>query len=328
MRKALVVGIDFYRNIVSLHGCVNDARSVAAVLARHGDEQALKNFEVTSLLSTGSATAVTRGQLKSAIERLFADDSEIALLYFAGHGYIDKSGGYLCCADSTAGDDGLPLSLVMALASRSRALNKVVVLDSCHSGVAGTHALHDGWSELSEEITILCASTPEQYATEENGSGVFTNLFVDALQGAAANLVGEITPGAIYAHIDQSLGGWAEQRPMFKTNVKRFVSLRRVHPPLLVSELRRITEFFSAPGCEFPLDPSFEPERCGNGDAHLPPPVPRNTSRFAILQKFNRVNLVVPVDAPHMWHAAMQSKSCRLTLLGEHYRRLVDAGRV
>jgi hypothetical protein len=32
------------------------------------------------------------------------------------------------------------------------------------------------------------------------------------------------------------------------------------------------------------------------------------------------------VGAPHMWHAAMQSKSCQLTVLGEHYRKLVANG--
>jgi hypothetical protein len=45
--------------------------------------------------------------------------------------------------------------------------------------------------------------------------------------------------------------------------------------------------------------------------------------QFAILQKYNRMNLVVPVSAPHMWHAAMESKACKLPVLGEHYRRLV-----
>ena len=60
----------------------------------------------------------------------------------------------------------------------------------------------------------------------------------------------------------------------------------------------------------------------------MPPPEPEKTRIFAILQKYNRLNLVVPVDAPHMWHAAMEGKSCKLTALGEHYRRLVDKGRV
>ena len=54
---------------------------------------------------------------------------------------------------------------------------------------------------------------------------------------AAANLVGDITPGSVYAHIDQSLGPWA-QRPVFKTNVKTFVSLRQTGPPIALADLQ------------------------------------------------------------------------------------------
>ena len=61
-------------------------------------------------------------------------------------------------------------------------------------------------------------------------------------------------------------------------------------------------------------------------DESVPGPNPEKNVMFAILQKYNRVNLVVPNGAPHMWHAAMQSKSVRLTVLGEHYRRLADGG--
>ncbi len=59
----------------------------------------------------------------------------------------------------------------------------------------------------------------------------------------------------------------------------------------------------------------------------LPAPDPVNTAKFAILQKYNRVNLVVPSGAPHMWHAAMGNKSCKLTALGEHYRSLREKKR-
>jgi hypothetical protein len=44
MRKALVVGIDYYDSIVPLFGCVNDAHSVKAVLERNSDGTV--NFEV------------------------------------------------------------------------------------------------------------------------------------------------------------------------------------------------------------------------------------------------------------------------------------------
>ena len=263
--------------------------------------------------------------LKDLVTDLFKGKSDIALFYFAGHGHIETTGGYLCTSECSRGDEGLALGEVLQLAHVSQARNKVIVLDSCHSGIAGANPIAQQFAELSDGMAILTASTEEQYANENNGIGVFTTLFVDALQGAAGNLVGDVTPGGVYAHIDQSLGPW-QQRPVFKTNVQTFVSLRKVQPPLPLEDLRRLAEFFPTPGFEFQLDPSFEPEPTGRPVGAVPPK-PNNTVRFAVLQKYNRVNLVVPVGAskPNMWHAAIESKACKLTVLGEHYRRLVAA---
>jgi len=325
MRRALIVGIDYYQNITPLYGCVNDAHSVKAVLERHASGSI--NFDVKILTATGPQQLVERPVLRDAIEKLFTDgEPSVALLYFAGHGYIESTGGFLCCSDTKQGHDGLSLGEIIAFANKSKAKNKVIILDSCHSGVAGSSAIDRNFSEICEGMTILTASSAEQYASENNGSGVFTTLLVDALNGSACNLVGEVTPGSVYAHIDQSLGAW-EQRPIFKTNVKSFVSLRQVQPPIALAELQRLAEFFPTSGYIFALDPSFEPKR-NEGEELLPLPDPDNTSKFAILQRMNRVNLVVPVDAEHMYYAAMESKACRLTVLGEHYRSLVARKRI
>lgn len=324
MRKALVIGINYYAHSQPLFGCVDDAHSVKAILERHGDGSV--NFDVQLFTGTGPSDVVSRSNLKDYIERLFSDDSEIALFYFAGHGHIEATGGYLLASDSQRGDEGVSLTSLLTLANDSKAKNKIIVLDSCHSGIAGTPPDSGQNAVLSEGITILTASTKDQYATEENGRGVFTTLFVDALSGVAANLVGDISPGGVYAYIDQSLGAW-EQRPVFKTNVKSFVSLRKVQPTIQLVDLQRIVEFFPNRGFQYSLDPSFEPELKGRSDG-MPEPNPENTRKFAILQKYNRVNLVVPVGAPHMWHAAMESKSCKLTVLGEHYRQLVAKRRI
>jgi hypothetical protein len=328
MRKALIVGIDYYEFIGSLSGCVNDAHSVKAVVERHAD--GTLNFTAPQILtSTSAAQIVQKRDLKEAVRQLFMDDAEIALFYFAGHGYIEETGGFLCASDCEIGDDGLALSEVMTLANTSKAKNRVIILDSCHSGVAGNNAIMSGMAEISNGVTILTASTESQYAVETpgRGAGVFTSLLVDALNGAAANLVGDITPGSVYAHIDQSLGPWA-QRPVFKTNVKAFVALRRAEPPIDLSNLQALTRYFLAPDYKLRLDPSFEPERSSDQleDPSIPPPHPANTATFKVLQNYARVNLVRPVDAPHMWHAAIQSKWCELTVLGQHYWSLVDKG--
>ena len=329
MRKALVVGINYYSHCAALFGCVNDAYGVKNVLERNSDGTV--NFGVKLLSGTGPTDIITRSELREQIQELFAGENETALFYFSGHGHIEATGGYLLASDSKAGDEGIPLSDVLTFAHQSRVRNRIIVLDSCHSGIAAAKPSAPANAELTEGLTILTASAADQYATEENGAGVFTTLFIDALNGAAGNLVGDVTPGSIYAHIDQSLGPW-DQRPVFKTNVKSFVSLRKVQPPISLTDIQRITEFFPVPGFVFPLDPSFEPERENQNPAtpnlSIPSPNPENTIKFAILQKYYRVNLVVPVDAPHMWHAAMGSKACKLTVLGEHYRRLVERKRI
>jgi len=328
MRKALIVGIDHYDHIGSLSGCVNDAHSVKSVLERHADGTV--NFATPKIMTgTSSADRVDKADLKDAVRELFAGDSEIALFYFAGHGYVEDTGGFLCGTECQTGDDGLALAEVMTLAGKSAAKNKVIVLDSCHSGIAGSRPEAQAIAEIKEGMTILTASTAEQYAMEVpgGGAGVFTSLFVDALGGGAANLVGDVTPGSVYAHIDQSLGPWA-QRPVFKTNVKTFVSLRKAAAPIPLADLQSLATHFPTPDYEFPLDPSYEPERSPEqlADPSIPRPDPQKNAVFAVLQKYVKVNLVRPAGAPHMWHAAMQSKSCELTVLGQHYRHLVASG--
>lgn len=325
-RKALIVGINYYDNVNHLFGCVNDAHEVKAVLERN--DGGTINFDCKLLTGVGSNEKVTKNELKDKVVELFKTEVGVALFYFSGHGYIETTGGYLLASDSSRGDDGLSLQEVLVCANKSPAKNKIIILDSCHSGIAGNSSTDQEHATLAEGVTVLTASTEEQYATEENGRGLFTSLLVDALNGSAANLLGDISPGSIYAHIDQSLGQW-EQRPVFKTNVKEFVSLRKTTPPISIEDLHRLTEFFSSPGYEFPLDPSFEPEIKGR-DSGMHLPIPENTEKFAILQKYNRLNLLIPINASkaNMWNAAMESKACKLTALGEHYRRLVEKNRI
>lgn len=324
MKIALIIGINHYPHGGDLYGCVNDAYSVKGILERNFDGSV--NFDCRLLTASNSKESLERGELKDAMAKLFSTKAEVALLYFAGHGHIETTGGYLLGSDAKRGDDGVSLNDILVLANNSPATNKVIILDSCHSGIAGNAPNIQDSALISEGITILTASTSDQYASEINGSGVFTTLLVDALSGSASNILGDITPGSVYAHIDQSLGAW-EQRPIFKTNVRNFISLRKAAPSIELEDLRMIKDLFPTAGFEFKLDPTYEPELKGR-DQGMPDPIEQNTKTFSILQKYNRLNLLKPVDAPHMWNAAMESKSCKLTALGEHYRKLAANNRI
>ena len=223
MRKALCVGIDSYAKVPDLHGCVNDANGVKAALERNGD--GTLNFDTRLMCATSEASYITRADLKDAIQELFESDSELAVLYYAGHGSFDSLGGYLCTSEVERVDDGLSLNDVMGIVAQSKAQNKVVILDSCHSGFAASSTEMQNYSILHNGTTVLAACDEHQYSSEENGHGVFTSLLIEAIYGGAMNLLGEVSPGSIYSYIDRSLGAW-EQRPVFKANIKNFVSLR------------------------------------------------------------------------------------------------------
>jgi len=325
MRRALVVGINDYPG-AQLLGCVNDANSIASVLETHSDGS--PNFSVKLITKPGAE--ITRSSLKEAVESLFAGECDIALLYFSGHGVITSTGGYVVTPDYKKYDEGISMHDILTLANKSKAKDKVILLDCCHSGAFGTPTISDSnVAQIAEGISVLTASRDSESAMEINGSGVFTSLVVHALQGGASDLRGHITPGGIYSYVDQALGAW-DQRPIFKTNVTRFTSLRTITPPVSLATLRRICEYFPNPEDEHKLDPSYEFTNSKSIENPVIEPYanPENVLIFKDLQKFESVGLVTPVDEEHMYFAAMNSKSCRLTALGYQYWRLVKEKKI
>lgn len=317
MRKALCVGIDSYEHINDLQGCVNDANAVKAALERDGN--GTLNFHVKIMCATSEKSYITRTELKDAVEELFDGDYEIAVFYFAGHGALDSIGGYLCTSEVSRPDEGVSLDDIMRFVEKSKIKNKVIILDSCCSGAVAKWSPMSNYSVLYDGTTILAACGDRQYSAETDGKGVFTSLLVEALYGGAMNLLGEVSPGSIYSYIDRALGGW-EQRPIFKANIDGFVSLRKNAPPIAIDELRKIIEIFENPYDEYALDSTYEPDKEPLEDKTVNK---EHEAIFALLQKYVKLNLVIPVGEEHMYYAAIRSKSCKLTALGQHYWNLV-----
>lgn len=317
MRKALVVGINSYPQN-PLSGCVNDANDISKLLERHENRD--KNFSVKKMTDIK-----TKGELKSLIIDCFSGNDDIALFYFSGHGYIDSIGGYLVTPDYSKYDWGVSMQEILTIANDSNCKNRIVILDCCHSGFLGSiNTSGQSTSTISEGVTILTASLPAESAMEKNGHGVFTSLLIDALSGGASDITGHITPGGIYSYIDKSLGPW-EQRPVFKTNITRFLPLRDVKPQVSMDIIRKLTSYFSDVNSNFKLDPSFEPTNSPIVEHKIVEPLAddENIKIFYDLQKMEGVGLIVPCEEEHMYFAAMNSKACKLTSVGKHYWRLV-----
>ena len=316
VRKALVVGIDDYPGN-SLNGCCNDSAALKSLLERNGNGN--PNFDVWQVNNVKS-----KAELRTCIERCFSGNADVALFYYSGHGHIDAIGGYLVTPDYSPGDPGVSLADVLTIANNSECKERIIILDSCYSGFMGNVN-----TAGQDTATILTASRSTEPSMEIDGHGVFTSLLIEALKGGAADITGRITAGGIYSYVDKALGPW-DQRPIFKTNVARFTSIRDVNPQVGIGTIRKLCEYFPSQDARMELNPSFEPTNSPDDKHEVIEPyaVPANTEIFADLQKLEGIGLVVPTDEEHMYYAAMRSKGCCLTPMGKQYWRLVKENKI
>lgn len=327
MRKALAIGINDYKN-TPLSGCVSDAERVHSLLWRNDDHQ----LNVQSRLWTAPASQagmakgppfpleITRSSLRKVLEEFFEGTGELAIFFFAGHGYLNKKfGGYLVTQDAVARDEGVAMLDLLTLANKSKIKEIVIILDCCYSGAMAQDRDAEGISNLREGVTILSASGPTEVSREEGGHGVFSNLVCDAMEGGAADVQGKVSVANIYAYADEALGAF-EQRPFFKSSISKLATLRRCQPAVPLEVLQLLPVYFPTPLYVYPLDPSYEPEAEPKHEEH--------EKIFGHLQNLRDARLVVPVGEKHLYHAAMHSKACKLTPLGRSYWRLAHEAKL
>lgn len=315
MRRALIIGIDEYRS-APLQGCVNDANRLEQVLSRHHDNRL--NFDCELL--TSPPKNITRGILRRAISNLFLHSAEVAFLHFSGHGTISGLGGYLVTPDAEEFDVGVSMTEILGMANDSPVAEIFITLDCCHSGAFGVvPQLSNEKAILAEGVSVITASRAGQESVEEGGGGLFTTLLVEALEGGAAGILGDVTAAGIYAYVDNALGAW-DQRPLFKSNVSKFIRIRDAAPKIDLGILQKLEQIFPLPAEDFQLGPEYEPEvEPHDSDKEL---------LFQNLIKLRHAGLVEPIGEEHMYHAAMNSKCCRLTNLGRYYWRLVHEKKI
>jgi hypothetical protein len=125
---ALVIGNNDYQDLTNLRSAVNDAKVVSTVL------EVDYGFNV-KLLENASRKDILRS-LKHLRETVSAKDN--VLIYYAGHGYLDKDTdyGYWLPVDSERDDDSnwIATDRVVSQIKGMKAKHVMVVADSCFSG--------------------------------------------------------------------------------------------------------------------------------------------------------------------------------------------------
>ena len=125
---ALVIGNNNYRHLPRLQSAVNDAEAVSELLSSS------YGFKVETLLNA------TRSDTFSSLSRVRKQvgENDNLLIYYAGHGWLDKDAGegYWMPVDAGEDDSGNWISSADIIASvkRTKAKHVMVVADSCFSG--------------------------------------------------------------------------------------------------------------------------------------------------------------------------------------------------
>ncbi len=125
-RVALVIGVSNYATLTKLDNPVPDAKAVASVLKAHG-------FEVYEYYD------LTRADMLDALEafKRAADQSEVALVYYAGHGLEVDGKNVLAPTDiditCEAKEARRAVSLDKLFESLGNAAQQIVLLDACRN---------------------------------------------------------------------------------------------------------------------------------------------------------------------------------------------------
>lgn len=197
---AVVIGISQYKNLSAaqqLPYAERDAESIYSILiSPEGGNFRAENVHKL----TGSAATLTnlRREIEQWLPSVAKNDDRV-LLYFAGHGFVEKNSGeaYFAPYDiklDDLGGTGYPMATVNAvMGAKIQAKDKILLTDSCHSGAiapdADIQTLNRSLVGLNRSIFSLTASREQERSFESpdvgGGHGIFTYYVVKGLEGAA-----------------------------------------------------------------------------------------------------------------------------------------------
>lgn len=171
---AIVIGIDEYKDRRHLRTSVNDANTMANLLKSNG-------YEVKILTDETPCPPTKENILKVALAEMKQKQEEVgnALIYFSGHGYLDRDGNYYLIPKDANGATSSYISEEELNQYIKDIKNLAIIIDACNSG-----ALFD----VTAEGQLLLASSNENQPSNQDWLGsmsVFTQNLCDVINEEA-----------------------------------------------------------------------------------------------------------------------------------------------
>lgn len=235
-KVALVIGNSAYANTSSLSNPANDARLIAGAARQAG-------FEVTVVSDLANAS------FQRALRdfRLVADGSDVAMIYYAGHGIEGQGKNWLIPVDAKLESDfDLPYETInfdRVLEALAGAKVRMVVLDACRNNPfgnawkSGVRAVPRGLGDTEiDDVLVIYAAAPGQTAADgEGGNSPFATSLARRIPEPGLPL--QMLGGAVRDDVLAATGG--KQRPFVSASITGtpvfLVGQPRVAPQLAVA---------------------------------------------------------------------------------------------
>ena len=199
----------------------NDVDGLNTVLSLEGRG----GFTDLVILKNRPSSEVLRN-LNYALSRAERDD--LVLIYYSGHGKLNRAGQLHLATIDTALDalesTSVPVQAIKSFIDVSPSNKVILILDCCYSGAIGTVFMRSGTDDQLQLMSsgrgtyIMTASTGIQVAVEKEGDqyGVFTKQVIEGIQGDEADADGDgyITMDELYGYVRRRIREEGAQEPM------------------------------------------------------------------------------------------------------------------
>ncbi|MBN2393976.1 MAG: SIR2 family protein [Anaerolineae bacterium] len=224
---AVLAGVNHYDDpyIADLKVCVDDVTAIQQSLIGRYQAARLLTDATPEHLPT---RANILGELSTVAQT--ADEDDLLLFYFSGHGMAEGGESYLLARDTRLAalkHTALAMKDVREIIEQSPAHAKVIVLDACHSGASigkaeptMTPEFIQRVFEEAEGMAVLasCKQGQQSWEWQEERRSVFTYYLLEALSGKAdRDGKGFVTVSDASRHVTDKIKAWAVDRGVPQT---------------------------------------------------------------------------------------------------------------
>jgi DivIVA domain-containing protein len=202
--RALLIGTSEYDHLDKVPAAKNNVEALTRVLVERTGipiDNCTRLTDVRELDRIGAAVVAA------------AEEAEdLLLVYFTGHGLIDSEARLNLALPQTSQAlvpwSGIPFEFMRTAIQDAKATAKVIILDSCYSGLAARHTLGDRESDILGQIgvyghftlTSSAAFSPSK-AFEGHRHTAFTQALLDVFEHGVADAGELLTLGDVYREL-------------------------------------------------------------------------------------------------------------------------------